>query len=601
MSDLPIADYALLSDCNSAALVSSDGSVDWLAFPRFDAPSVLGRLLGDTAGHLRLGAVERADITRRYLDGGLVLETTIRTVGGVVVVTDALALGEGERDHAIGRRAPHALLRRAVCESGQVELEVSFAPRPEYGFTVPLLRHTDRGVEVRGGPDLLTLSTDVPMSVAGGSATGRVRLRTGQTTTVALQWAPPGHPAPAWDPADVARHLVDTTQAWASWASLHQTYDGPWRDLVRASGAVLQGLTFAPTGAIVAAATTSLPEVVGGTRNWDYRYSWLRDASMTLEALWVAACPDEAGQFLSWLVDAAAADLSSGRPIQIMYGIAGEHDLAERTLDHLAGWRGSRPVRIGNGAFDQRQLDVYGEVLGAVHRLRAQVFPTDAVTKAFLRGVADAAADQWREPDQGIWEVRGGPRRFVHSAVMCWVALDRALSMADDLDADPATRARWTSERDAIEDEVLTRGFNPELGAFTQSFDSSTLDASALLIPIVGFLPGDDPRVLSTIAAIEANLVDQHGLVYRYRSDDGLIGTEGAFLICTFWLAHAHALAGQVPRAREVFEVTIGLRNDVGLLAEEHLDPEMLGNFPQAFSHIGLVNAAWAIAQAEAG
>jgi len=599
VSDTPIADYAFLSDCNSAALVSKDGSVDWLAFPRFDAPSVLGRLLDDSAGHLRFGAVGPSRITRRYLDDGLVLETTIGTHEGVVIITDALALGAGERDHSIGLSVPHLLLRHAVCQSGEVELELSFAPRPEYGFAVPLLRPTETGVAVRGGPDVLTLTTDIPVVLDGGTATGRVRLHTDQTAAVALQWAPPGQVPPPVEASQVAPLIEDTTQAWSSWASQHQTYDGPWRDLVRISGAVLQGLTFAPTGAIVAAATTSLPEVVGGSRNWDYRYSWLRDASMTLDALWVAACPDESGQFLSWLVDAAAADLSSGRPIQIMYGIAGEHDLAERTLNHLAGWRGSRPVRIGNGAFDQRQLDVYGEVLGAVHRLREQVFPTDPMTTDFLRGIANAAADEWREPDQGIWEVRGGPRRFVHSAVMCWVALDRALQMADELGAEPATRARWEQERDAIMDEVLTRGFNRELGAFTQSFDSDTLDASALLIPIVGFLPGDDPRVRSTIDAVEASLVDEHGLVHRYRVDDGLVGEEGAFVICTFWLAHAQALAGQTTRAREVFDRTIRLRNDVDLLAEEYLDGEMLGNFPQAFSHIGLVNAAWAICQAE--
>ncbi len=599
MSDIPIADYAFLSDCNSAALVSKDGSVDWLAFPRFDAPSVLGRLLDDSAGHLRLGAVGPSRVTRRYLDGGLVLETTITTDEGVVVITDALALGEGERDHSIGQCVPHLLLRHAVCRSGDVELELSFAPRPEYGYTAPLLRPTETGIEIRGGPDVLTLTTDLPVIVDGGNATGRVRLHAGQTAAVALQWAPPGQLPHRLNTSDVAPLLEDTKQAWSSWSSQHQTYDGPWRDLVRTSGVVLQGLSFAPTGAIVAAATTSLPEVVGGSRNWDYRYSWLRDASMTLDALWVAACPDESGQFLSWLVDAAAADLNSGRPIQIMYSIAGEHDLTERTLEHLSGWRGSRPVRIGNGAFDQRQLDVYGEVLGAVHRLRAQVFPTDLVTTDFLRGIADAAANEWREPDQGIWEVRGGPRRFVHSAVMCWVALDRALELADDLGAEASTRAHWERERDAIMKEVLTRGFNPELGAFTQSFDSDTLDASALLIPIVGFLPGDDPRVRSTIDAVEENLVNEHGLVHRYRVDDGLIGEEGAFVICTFWLAHAHALAGHTARAREVFEGTIRLRNDVNLLAEEYLDGEMLGNFPQAFSHIGLVNAAWAISQAE--
>ncbi|MFC8799124.1 glycoside hydrolase family 15 protein [Promicromonospora sp. NPDC057138] len=599
MSTLPIADYAFLSDCNSAALVSTDGSVDWLAFPRFDAPSVLGRLLDPRAGHLRLGTTGPARVTRRYLDGGLVLETTRRTDGGVLRITDAMALGEGERGHDIGLSAPHALVRHATCESGRVEVELSYAPRPEYGLAVPLLRRTPHGIEVRGEADTLFLTTDLPMTVEGGVATGRTTLRAGQSVGVVLQWAAPGEVAPPWDAGEIARRIADTAEGWASWSANHQSYQGPWRDLVRLSGAVLQGLTFTRTGAIVAAPTTSLPEVVGGTRNWDYRYSWLRDASMTLDALWVAACPDEAGQFVSWLVDAAAADLGGGRRIQIVYGLAGEHDLTERTLDHLAGWRDSRPVRIGNGAFAQRQLDVYGEVLNAVHRLRPQIFPTDPATATFLRGLADAAAQQWRDPDRGIWEVRGDPQRFVHSAVMCWVALDRALRMAGELGAGADARARWLLERDSIMAEVLERGFNPARGAFTQSLDADTLDASALLIPIVGFLPGRDPRVLSTIAAIEESLVDEHGLVYRYRSDDGLEGSEGAFVICTFWLAHAHAAAGHVDRAREVFARAIGLRNDLGLLAEERLGDQMLGNFPQAFSHIGLVNAAWAISQAE--
>lgn len=595
-----IGDHAFLSDCHSSALVAMDGSVEWLMFPRFDSPSVLGRLLDDGAGHFLVGVAGAVEVTRRYLPGTLVLVTTFRTADGELELTDALALGEGVGGHDLGKDAPHALLRHATCVSGHVDLEVEFAPRPEYGFTHPLLCRNEGGVTVRGGPDGLTLSTDVPLTIEGGTASGRLELAAGDRTSLALQWSrawePPTH---HWAASDVEHRLADTVAGWESWSAQHQAYDGPWADLVRFSGVVLQGLTFQPTGAIVAAPTTSLPEVPGGSRNWDYRYSWLRDASMTLEALWVAACPDEARSFVSWLVGASAADVCSGARPQIMYGIAGEHDLAERTLNHLAGWRDSRPVRIGNGAFDQRQLDVYGEVLEAVHRLRDQLLPFDGVTRDLLVGIADAAADEWREPDQGIWEVRGGAQHFLHSKLMCWVALDRALLLAEDLRADERTVERWSRERHAVGQTVLSEGFDPVLGAFTQSFGSTVLDASALRIPIVGFLPGDDPRVRSTIAAIEAGLTDGAGFVHRYRADDGLEGEEGTFLICTFWLAHAHALAGDVRRAREIVEAAIAVRNDVGLLAEEVLAGEMIGNFPQAFSHIGLVGAAWAIAQAD--
>jgi GH15 family glucan-1,4-alpha-glucosidase len=600
MSDRPIGDHAFLSDCHSSALVATDGSVEWLAFPRFDSPSVCGRLLDDTAGHFQVGVADDAEVTRRYVDGSLVLETTFRTADGVLRLTDALAVGGGERGHELGRAAPHAVLRHAVCDEGRVRLEVEFAPRPEYGFTRPLLCATARGVVTRGSPDRLALHTDVGLTIDGGVAAGEAELTAGDEAGFALQWSRAWQDRPdPWDPALVRDRLNDTLTAWTSWADQHQGYDGPWRDLVRFSGAVLQGLTFQPTGAIVAAATTSLPETVGGARNWDYRYAWLRDASMTLDALWVAACPDEAHTFVSWLVGVAAADLRSDAAIQIMYGIAGEHDLAERTLDHLDGWRGSRPVRVGNGAFDQRQLDVYGDVLDAVFRLRDQLVPLDEVTRRFLVDLADTAAHQWQDPDQGIWEVRGGPRHFLYSKLMCWVALDRACQLADDLDATSEHLARWTKTRGDIRTAILEQGYNDRIGAFTQAFGADVLDASALRIPIVGFLPADDNRVRATVAAIEEQLTDDRGFVYRYRHDDGLSGDEGTFLLCTFWLAQAHAMAGETGRARELFEVTIGVRNDVDLLAEEHGDGMLLGNFPQAFSHIGLVNAAWAIAEAE--
>jgi GH15 family glucan-1,4-alpha-glucosidase len=364
---------------------------------------------------------------------------------------------------------------------------------------------------------------------------------------------------------------------------------------------VLQALSFQPTGAIIAAATTSLPEGAGGERNWDYRYSWVRDSCFTMEALWVAACPDEAVDFFAFLTGAAAT-VDGQHGLQIMFGIGGEHDLTERTLPHLEGWRDSRPVRVGNGAWNQQQVDVYGELLGAAHQLRDYLQDIDQTTRRFLIACADAAAVRWREADQGIWEVRGEPRHFLYSKVMCWVALDRAIALADLLRAEDRIAA-WKLTRDEIHQAVLEQGWSESAGAFTQSFGSDELDASNLMLPIVGFLPATDPRVVATIDAVADRLTDERGLVYRYRTEggvDGLAGDEGTFLLCTFWLAEALALAGQADRAREVFGRAARYCNDVGLLAEE-VDPvtgELLGNFPQAFSHIGLVNAAWAISQA---
>ena len=427
--------------------------------------------------------------------------------------------------------------------------------------------------------------------------------------------------ARTWSQDEIATRLDDTISAWQSWSELHQAYDGPWRELVHHSGRVLQALSFQPTGAICAAATTSLPEVVGGTRNWDYRYAWVRDASFTIEALWVAACPDEADEFVEYMTTAAAGSLDQDGDLQIMFGIGGERDLTERELPHLTGWRGSAPVRVGNGAWRQRQLDVYGELLSAVHRLSDRIFDPVArrvgplsdpdqwerapelapSTRRFLVALADTAARRWQEPDQGIWEVRGEPRHFVYSKLMCWVALERATALAERLGATDRVVA-WASTQEQIRDAILREGWSDRANAFTQSFGSDDLDASNLMLPLVGFLAADDPRVLSTIAATEERLTDARGLVYRYRARDGLDGDEGVFLVCTFWLAQALAMAGEVGRARTVFERVAAFVNDVGLLAEE-VDPvsgELLGNFPQAFSHIGLVNAAWAIAVAEA-
>jgi GH15 family glucan-1,4-alpha-glucosidase len=621
MSTTPIADYALLSDRHSAALVSRDGSIDWLCFPRFDSPSIFGRLLGDEAGHWSIRATGATQVTRRYLDRSMVLETTFHTPTGALAVADALAVGDGNRGHELGEGAPHLLLRRATCVAGEVELSLEYAPRPEYGLVHPLFDAVDGGVAAFGGADVLVLSSAMALTVDQSAVSGKLQLGRGESAGFALHHATRAETdtAKVWSQSEIAARFEDTVSAWESWSELHQAYVGPWRDLVHHSGRVLQALSFAPTGAICAAATTSLPEVVGGTRNWDYRYAWVRDASFTIQALWVAACPDEANEFFDYMASSAAGSLEEGGDLQIMFGIGGERDLTERELPHLEGWRGSVPVRVGNGAWNQRQLDVYGELLGAVYRLSDHLFdntqrvgpsaapdkwgaPPDLApaTRRFLVQLADAAARRWQEKDQGIWEVRGEPREFLYSKLMCWVALDRAVALADRLDAADRVEA-WKQTQDQIREAILTRGWSDRANAFAQSFGSDELDASNLMLSLVGFLPADDPRVLATINATEQRLTDDRGLVYRYRSADSLEGEEGTFLLCTFWLAQALARAGQPARARTVFERAAAFVNDVGLLAEE-VDPvsgELLGNFPQAFSHIGLVNAAWAISESE--
>jgi GH15 family glucan-1,4-alpha-glucosidase len=601
MSNVPIAEYALLSDCRSAALVNRAGSLDWLCFPRFDGPSVFARLLDEQAGHWSIKTVGTTEVSRRYLEGTMVLETTFNTPRGSTVLVDAMAIGRNEIGHELGVNSPGIVIRTVSCLSGMAEIELEYAPRFEYGLIYPLLRPIQGGILARGGADVLVLSTSVELAIDGSIARAHFSLQAGEQVSFALQ-----HMA-SWEKTQgvcnqsaITNYMHDTIVGWHTWSELHQRYEGPWRDLVHHSGRVLQALMFRPTGAIVAAPTTSLPESIGGERNWDYRYTWIRDASFTLNALWVAACPDEAHWFFTWMAGAVATQIRRGAELQIMFGVGGERDLSERSLNHLAGWRDSRPVRIGNGAWNQRQLDVYGELLDAAYRLRDQLSELDEVTRHFLVEVADAAAARWQGHDQGIWEVRGEPRDFLYSKLMCWVALDRAINLADLLHAQDRIDT-WTATRELIRDAILTYGWSEKAGAFTQSFGSDDLDASSLMMPIMEFLPATDPRMRSTIDAIAERLTDEHGLVYRYRASDGLEGEEGTFLLCTFWLAQAQALAGELEQATRTFEQAISYANDVGLLAEE-VDPasnELLGNFPQAFSHIGLVNAAWAISQAE--
>jgi GH15 family glucan-1,4-alpha-glucosidase len=601
-SGLPIAEYAFLSDCRTAALVSRSGSIDWLCYPRFDGPAVFARILDERAGHWTITTVDEAEISRRYLPDTLVLETTYRTEKGCARVIDALAAGLNERGHDLGAAAPAAFLRVIEGIESDVEFTFEFAPRPEYGLIAPLLAPTAQGLRAGGGAARFTMCSKIPFDIDGATARARVTVSAGERVGFALQYRASWEKrAEFWKQEEILDRIDDTAEAWRTWSGLHQAYDGPWRDLVHQSGRVLYGLTYFPTGAMCAAPTTSLPEQIGGARNWDYRYAWVRDASFTLQALWVAACPDEADKFFDYICVAAAAQVRDDTDLQVLFGIGGERDLSERTLSHLAGWRGSAPVRVGNDAWRQRQIDVYGELLDAAARLPEQVARLDRVGRTFLADLADVAAMRWPEPDQGIWEVRDEPRHFLYSKLMCWVALDRAIALVDLLDAQERVD-RWKRVREEIADAIRTRGWNEAAGAYTQSFGLQHLDASVLMMPIVGFVAADDPRMRATIDAIAERLTDERGLVYRYISDDGLGGDEGTFLLCTFWLAHAQALAGQLDDACATFERAAVFANDVGLLAEE-IDPatgELLGNFPQALSHIGLVNAAWAISQAAA-
>ncbi|RBM18413.1 glycoside hydrolase family 15 [Streptomyces sp. PT12] len=618
MADTPIEDYGLLSDRHSAALVDRDGSVDWLCFPRFDSDAVFGALLDAHAGNWAIRPTAPARTERRYVPGTMALCTEFTTPTGIVALTDALATGSADDPHALGAHAPHVLVRHVRCDAGESEVTVDFRPRPGYGLGPPGLILSEGGIVTRSADGVLVLSSPLPLAPQPGAepagALARTTLREGDELWFGLGWDPPtAEPRDAYSADELAELMNRTLESWRAWSRLHERYRGPWSALVHHSGRVLQALTYQPTGAIVAAPTTSLPETPGGARNWDYRYAWVRDAAFTMDALWVAACTDEGEQFFTFMTEAATG-APSGEQLQIMYGIGGEHNLDERQLDHLAGWGGARPVRVGNDAWSQPQLDVYGELLDTAARFADQLAGAAPALGTFLLGLADAAAEAWDRPDHGIWEVRGEPRHFLYSKLMCWVALDRAIALADRLgdrlgDRPGGTEERaagWRRSADEIRAAIEERGWSERAGAFTQSFGSDVLDASALMLPITGFLPGDDPRVLATVDAVSRDLTDRRGLVRRYRTGsgegaDGLAGEEGSFLLCTFWLSQAQAMAGRTDEARDTFERAASHANDLALLAEQ-VAPDsgrMLGNFPQAFSHIGLVNAASQIARAE--
>lgn len=583
----PIGDYGLLSDCHSAALVSMAGSVDWLCFPRFDSPAVFGRLLDGGAGHWSIQPEAPFRSMRRYVEDSLVLETTFVTAQGTATLSDALIFDNSERGHDIGRTAPHVVARVLEVTEGLVDMAVEFKPRPEYGVVRPRIEYSERVLVSRGGADVLFLDGPRPDEIDDGTATWMLHLQAGDQVGFALHHRPRWSPdAERWSDRKIRHRVADTVKAWQSWAELHQRYDGPAQAQVRHSGRILQALTYQPTGAVVAAATTSLPEVVGGSRNWDYRYSWIRDASFTLKALWIAACPEEAGRFLSWIIETVGTSLHQADKLQIMYGIGGEHDLSERELPHLSGWRDSAPVRVGNGAWNQTQTDIYGELLDAVLVYRSKLDAPSPTTCRFLTDVAERSSVAWKEPDAGIWEMRGEPRHHLYSKVMCWVALDRAIQLADWLQATDRV-PDWEVSRAEIREAIEQRGWNDQVGSFTQSFDSDELDAAVLMLAITGFLPPDDPHMSATIDAVATGLAAPNGLIFRYTNDDGLAGTEGTFLMCSYWLVECLAARGDTDAAGELFARANACANDLGLLSEETdvTTGELIGNFPQAFSH----------------
>ncbi|MGW4346243.1 glycoside hydrolase family 15 protein [Streptomyces sp. NPDC004690] len=588
-----IEDYALIGDQQTAALVGRDGSVDWLCLPRFDSAACFAGLLGDEDnGHWRIApvGVDGPCTRRAYRHDTLVLDTEWDTPQGSVRVTDLMP----QRD-----RAPD-LVRIVEGLSGRVTLRSTLRLRFDHGSVVPWVRRCDGHRVAVAGPDSAWLRSEPPVRTWGEDfgTHAEFEIAEGEKVAFVLTWHPSHEPRPPLiNPYEALEHSVADWRAWAA----RCRYTGPHRDLVVRSLITLKALTYAPTGGIVAAPTTSLPEELGGVRNWDYRYCWLRDSTLTLGALLSAGYQEEAEAWRNWLLRAVAGNPAD---LQIMYGLAGERRLPEFELPWLPGFAGSAPVRIGNDAVLQRQLDVYGEVMDTLSLARRSGLSPKPHIWSMQRALLDFLREAWREPDEGLWEVRGGRRHFVHSKVMVWVAADRAVRT---LEEEPQLRgdlAGWRALRDEVHQEVCEKGYDPRRGTFTQSYGSRELDAALLLIPRVGFLPPDDPRVTGTIDAVRAEL-GEGGLVRRYSTDtaavDGLPGGEGTFLVCSFWLADALHMTGRTKEAEELFERLVGLANDVGLLAEEYLVDDgsgagrQLGNFPQAFSHIGLVNTALAL------
>jgi GH15 family glucan-1,4-alpha-glucosidase len=584
---LEIQDYALVGDTQTAALIGRNGSVDWLPFPRFDSGSCFAALLGD-AENGRWIIRPRGNVRatrRRYRPGTLVLETEVETDDGTVRLIDFMPPRGRDPD----------LVRVVEGVRGRVELETELVVRFDYGRVVPWVRRRDTALTATAGPDAVCIRGDIELHGEGLTTRGDFTVAAGERRVLVCTWFPSHAPLPEW--IDPYAALAETDAWWREWSGRCK-YQGHARDAVVTSLCVLKALTYEPTGGMVAAPTTSLPEWPGGVRNWDYRYCWLRDATMTLYALMVGGHIDEAIAWREWLLRSVAGDPST---IQIMYGVRGERRLREYELPWLNGFAGSRPVRVGNAASEQLQLDVYGEVLDCFYQARRFGIPPDPWAWRLEIALLDALVKRWREPDHGIWEVRGPARHFTHSKMMAWVAFDRGIKSVEHMGLEGPVD-RWRALRQEIHDEVCARGFDGARNTFTQSYDRPELDASLLMMPLVGFLPPSDPRVVGTVDAIERELV-RDDLVLRYHTDphgtvDGLPPGEGVFLPCTFWLVDALVQLGRTKRAACLFEELLLLRNDVGLLSEEY-DPagrRLLGNMPQAFTHLALINSAYNLA-----
>ncbi|HEY4188027.1 MAG TPA: glycoside hydrolase family 15 protein [Polyangia bacterium] len=579
-----IEDYALIGDTQTAALVGRDGSIDWACFPRFDSGACFASLLGErTNGRWLIGPREALPATRRhYRDDSLVLETEFETSSGVVRLIDFMPIRDERPD----------IVRIVEGVAGLVEMRVDLVVRFDMGRVTPWVRKRDDAIVMAAGPDALCLRGDVDLHGEDMATVGTFVVRAGERRTMTMTWFPSHQDMPR--PLDPQVALAETETWWRAW-STRCSYQGPYREAVTTSLRVLKALTFGPTGGIVAAPTTSLPEWPGGARNWDYRYCWLRDATLTLYALMLGGYDGEAEAWREWLLRAAAGDPAS---VQIMYGVAGERRLTEYEASWLSGFEGSRPVRIGNAAHEQLQLDVYGEVLDALFQARRLGVAPDRWSWSLEKGLLECLEKRWRAPDKGIWEVRGPERHFTHSKVMAWVAFDRAIKSIETLGLD-GPLGRWMTVRADIHEDVCARGYDPARRSFTQSYGAPELDASLLLISLVGFLPASDPRIVGTVRAIEQELL-VGGLVRRYRTDstarvDGLAPGEGVFLPCSFWLVDVYIQLDRRPEAVELFDRLLGLANEVGLLSEEY-DPQsgrLLGNFPQAFTHLSLVNTAY--------
>jgi GH15 family glucan-1,4-alpha-glucosidase len=588
MPERPIEDYALLSDCHGAALVSSLGSIDWLCVPRFDAAACFAALLGSTDNGRWLIAPKAAPVrvTRRYRGETLVLETRFQTEHGSVLLIDCMAVGSG----------PAQLSRIVEVESGEVPMHMELVLRFDYGSSVPWVVREADCLSATAGPDTIRLYTEIATRGENLRTRADFTLRAGERAWFTITHMP-SHLAPV-PPLPAQEALRASEQTWLAW-SARSSYQGEYREHVQRSLLTLKALTYHPTGGIVAAPTTSLPEQLGGARNWDYRFCWLRDATITLYALLVSGYTEEAERWRNWLLRAVAG---SPEQTQVLYGVAGERHIPELELPWLSGYAGSRPVRIGNAARHQLQLDTFGELMDAMYQCRKNGLE-NAAGWALEKKLMGYLEQIWREPDEGIWEVRGPRRQFTHSKLMAWVAFDRAVRSIEQFGR-KGPLEHWRALRDEIHADVCAQGFSRTQNAFTQSYGSEELDASLLMLPLVGFLPPDDARVIGTVAAIERSLLVADTFVLRYRTHselDGLPPGEGAFLPCSFWLVSNRVMQGRVEEARALFERLLALSNDVGLLAEEY-DPHarrMLGNFPQAFSHLALIDAAVSLSSSE--